>query len=69
MGVVAVISNKAVMLITHSNIISLFASIAVSVIVYAAAVVVLKILTPDEIMMLPAGKKIWNILNKTGFYK
>ena len=69
MGIVAVISNKAVMLITHSNIISLFASIAVSVIVYAAAVVVLKILTPDEIMMLPAGKKIWNILNKTGFYK
>lgn len=56
------------MLALKSNAVSVCAAIAVSVPVYAAAVVFLKILTGDEIIMLPMGAKLYKFLVKRGIY-
>lgn len=40
-----------------------------AVIVYALAVILLKIFTKEEILMIPNGSKIYNMLEKTGIYK
>lgn len=44
-------------------------AIFIAIVVYAMAVVVLKIFTEDEIFMIPYGQKIYKILKKFGIYK
>lgn len=44
-------------------------ALVAAVIIYALAVVALKILSKEEIFMLPYGKKIYEILEKIGIYK
>ena len=44
-------------------------SILIAVIVYALAVIALKIFTKDEIFMIPYGQKVYKILEKIGIYK
>lgn len=43
-------------------------AILIAVIVYALAIIALKVLTKEEIKMLPYGIKIYNILEKMGIY-
>ena len=51
------------------NIISTLVSILVGVITYLTAVLALKILTKEDIMMLPYGNKIYKILYKLHIYR
>ena len=44
-------------------------SIAIAVIIYALAIIALKIFTKEEIYMIPYGKKIYSILEKFGIYE
>lgn len=44
-------------------------ALAMAVIVYSLALVVLKLFTKEEIHMIPFGQKIYRILEKTGIYK
>ena len=44
-------------------------AMGVAVIVYALALIVLRILTKEDIFMLPYGQKIYKILCKLGLYK
>lgn len=44
-------------------------ALTMAVIVYALALVVLKIFTKEEIYMIPFGQKIYKTLEKTGIYK
>lgn len=69
MGIFTVLSYKLSMMLISNNVISLFISIIFSALAYFAAIFVLKILTRDEIEMLPGGKIILKILFKTGLYK
>ena len=69
MGFFAYFSYEAVMYFTNTNIVSIFVSIAVAVIIYAFMIVVLKVLNSDEIKMLPGGEKLYSILNKMKLYK
>lgn len=64
MGVFSIAAFRAVHALLHSNAIAVFASIALSVIVYVLALCLLRILTPDEIKQLPGGTKILSILQK-----
>jgi stage V sporulation protein B len=47
----------------HEKIATLIA-IAVAVIVYLIAVLLFKVITKDEIMMIPKGQKVYSLLNK-----
>ena len=40
-----------------------------AVIIYAIAIVALKIFTKEEIYMIPYGNKIYGVLEKIGAYK
>lgn len=44
-------------------------ALAMAVLVYSLALVVLKLFAKEEIYMLPFGQKIYRILEKTGIYK
>lgn len=52
-----------------SNRIATLISIIIAVIIYAVLVILLKIFTKEEILMLPYGEKICNFLTITGIYK
>lgn len=69
MGIITFASYKLFMNITNINIISTALSICCSVIVYAIAVLKLKILSEEEIKAFPAGGKIYSLLVKMKFYK
>ncbi len=43
-------------------------SIIIAVVIYALAIIALKIFTKEEILMMPAGEKICNILTKLKIY-
>jgi stage V sporulation protein B len=72
MGVAAVLVYKGCSLILGAgfvmNLVSTLAAILVAVIVYFVAVFGLHILTVDEIVQLPAGRKIYSVLQKLHFY-
>jgi stage V sporulation protein B len=51
-----------------NNLISTVAAIIAAVVVYLVLVFALKILSPDEVRQLPAGRKIYGILVKIGIY-
>ncbi|MCR4718007.1 MAG: polysaccharide biosynthesis protein [Firmicutes bacterium] len=69
MGAAAYISYNAFMLILRSNMISVCISIVISAGVYFVSVVLLKILSDSEILMLPMGNKLYKFLLKRGIYK
>ena len=52
-----------------ASVMSVGIAVGVSVLVYVVAVVFLKILSDDEIIMLPMGGKIYKFLVKRGIYK
>ncbi len=50
------------------NTISTIASICVGVLVYGIGIILLKVLTEEDIMMIPYGKKIYSVLKKLHIY-
>jgi len=69
MGVFAVLGYRALMLLTGSNAISTIATIGLSAVVYAVFVFMLKILSEDELLALPMGRKLLAFLKKVRIYK
>ena len=67
MGLVVSLSNYGLNLITGQTISTLI-SILIGVAVYIISVLLLKILTKEDIFMLPFGAKIYNILEKKKIY-
>ena len=67
MGLVVSLSNYGLNLITGQTI-STLVSILIGVAVYIISVLLLKILTKEDIFMLPVGAKIYNILEKKKIY-
>ena len=67
MGLVVSLSNYGLNLITGKTISTLI-SILIGVAVYIISVLLLKILTKEDIFMLPFGAKIYNILEKKKIY-
>ena len=53
----------------HPGRIGIIISILVAVLIYAISLVLLKIFTKEEILMIPYGNKIYKFLEKTGLYK
>ena len=43
-------------------------AIAIAVIIYALAIVALKVFSKEEIQMMPGGKKIYKLLRKLKIY-
>lgn len=43
-------------------------AIVIAVIIYALAIIALKVFTKEEIQMMPAGEKIWKVLEKLKIY-
>ena len=64
MAVVAKGAYWGVNYIVHSNLIALPASIGIAAIVYFIAIFKLKIMTEEEIKMLPMGDKLYGLLKK-----
>lgn len=69
MGAAAFLSYNLFMLILKNNMISVILAIGISAVVYILAVVLLKILNDNDILMLPMGNKIYKFLIKCGIYK
>ena len=53
----------------HPGKIASLVSILIAIIVYTFTLIVLKILTKEEILMMPYGSKIYGVFQKIGFYK
>ncbi len=64
MGISAWSVYKGMMLLTNLNIVAVVVAIVVAVAVYLAMVVALKILSEDEIRMLPMGEKLAGIIKR-----
>ncbi len=62
MGIFTFVSYKLFMILHLGNTLSTIASIAIAVVVYAIVVILLKVLSKDEIRQLPYGNKICKIL-------
>ena len=69
MGVVVFFVNWGVRSLLHSNTIAVIFSILVAVVVYAAALLLLKVLDEDELYMFPGGTKIITIARKLHLLK
>jgi len=69
MGITALLFYKLPMLIFNNNMISIFISIAVAIIVYFVSLALFKVLTKDELLLLPSGAKIYKLLKKVGLYE
>ncbi len=69
MGAVAYFVFKGIHILSHSNTISVCTAILAAVVVYAAMVLYMKILSREDILMLPAGGKILKFCGKLGIYK
>lgn len=68
MGVCAYFINKGLNMIM-GNAISTMISIILAAIIYIVLLFLLKILTKEDIMMIPFGTKIYSLLLKLGIYK
>lgn len=77
-AMMSIVSYGVYMILTNLNLENLYGgidkiitliSLIVAVIVYALAVIALKIFTKEEILMIPFGTKLYEILEKTGIYK
>lgn len=69
MGVFAVVVYKLIYMLLPVNLIALPVTILGAVIVYFALVFVMKILSEDEILQMPAGGKLLSAAKKMGFYR
>ncbi len=69
MGIVAVLVYKITMSIVNINLVAVGFSIGIAMVVYLVLVVALRVLTKEEIELLPAGDKLLKILNKFGAYR
>lgn len=69
MGISAFVIYNLLLMLTHSNLISIVASIGISAIIYFVLIFAMKTLSEDEVKELPSGVKILAILKKAGFYK
>ena len=68
MGVCVYFSNIALNLVL-SQTISTVISILIGAIVYVLTVLILRILSEEDILMIPYGTKIYSILKKLKIYK
>lgn len=68
MGVVIFFVNHLFSGVIRSSILTII-NIMIGAVVYLISVFALKILSKDEILMLPKGEKIYNLLVKLKFYK
>ena len=64
MGLVAKSLYEIIMFLTCSNIIAIFASIIVAVLVYFVLVFLFRVLTKDEVEMIPMGNKMYSLAKK-----
>ena len=68
MGICVYFSNIALNLVL-SQTVSTVISILIGAIVYVLAVLILRILPEEDILMIPYGTKIYSILKKLKIYK
>lgn len=64
MGVAAFTVYKLLFMITSSNVVSLFAAIALAIVIYAVLLLATKTLEKEEILQLPAGDKLAALLKR-----
>lgn len=64
MGLVAKSLYEIIMFLTCSNIIAIFASIIVAILVYFVLVFLFRVLTKDEVEMIPMGNKMYSLAKK-----
>ena len=69
MGVVVFFVNWGVRSLLHSNTIAVIVSILVAFVVYAAALLLLKVLDEDELYMFPGGTKLITVARKLRLMK
>lgn len=69
MGIATLASYKLIYTILSSNVIAVLVSIVIAVAVYAVLVFGFKILSKEEIELLPSGNKLYNLLTKLKIYK
>ena len=64
MGIAAFTVYKLLFVITSSNVVSLFAAIALAIVIYAVLLLATKTLEKEEILQLPAGDKLAALLKR-----
>ncbi|MBE7016258.1 MAG: polysaccharide biosynthesis protein [Ruminococcaceae bacterium] len=69
MGLATVIVYKVTMLLTSVNLLATILSIGVAVLLYAFLIIAMRIMSEEEIIMLPSGARILRTVKKLGFYK
>lgn len=69
MSVISYASYKGILALGMSSMLATIAGIVVAVVVYGIFVILFKILTREDIDMLPSGDKIYRILQKMKIYK
>ena len=68
MGIIAFATYNLMMTITASNLISTFTAIIIAAIIYISLIFILKIMSKEEVQMLPGGSMIYNLLVKAKIY-
>jgi len=68
MGIIVYISYNLLHIFTR-NTISTIMSILIGIITYLIAIIALKVLSKEDMLMLPFGSKIYNLLIKLNIYK
>ncbi len=68
MGIFSIVAYKGIYLLVASNAVATLSSIALSVLFYVLAVCLLRILTPEEVLQLPGGTKLYAIAKKMHLY-
>ena len=69
MSVISYASYKGILALGMSSMLATIVGIVVAVVVYGIFVILFKILTREDIDMLPSGDKIYRILQKMKIYK
>ncbi len=69
MGISAILVHTAVMMLLPVKVLAIALAITVAAVVYFAALLLMRVLSEDEVKQLPAGVRILGILKKAGFYK
>ena len=64
MGAAAFASYKLLLMFIASQTLAMFGAIMVGVIVYAVLIFAIKVITKDEVVMLPMGTKLIKIVDK-----
>ena len=69
MGVAAYLTYTLTMALCSSNFVAVILAIAVAAVVYLGLVLILKVLSDDDIVQLPMGVRILQLLKKVRLYK